>query len=285
MNNIMKIALFSIFVVALGCSGDDDKKEKDMSEDMSDITDRGGSSSVPDVVEDVVQPNLCPREGELLCDGKCVNAQISMDHCGACFNACIVGRMTCDGTACVCLAGKDLCNNDCWDLQITKAHCGTCGNACEDSQACIEGGCVEISSRPEVVGVLAETNIGRGKQQDCGVHGLKNAVGIVQLNDQLILAAQKHSDDMAMNNFMEHVSKTDGSTPGERARDKGYAGSSIGENIARGARTPEATVQAWIDSDGHCQNMMNGGYTELGVGFAISPMTGEFFWTQLFGRP
>lgn len=270
-----------IFVFSLGCSGDEEN-EKDM--DLQDMSDMADTSTQPDVVEDVVQPNLCPRDGELLCDGKCVNAQISMQHCGACFNSCIAGRMTCDGTACVCLAGKDLCNNDCWDLQITKAHCGACGNTCEDSEACIEGGCVEISTRPEVVGILAETNIGRGEQQDCGEYGLKNAVGTVQLNDKLMLAAQKHSDDMAMNNFMEHEG-SDGSSPGDRARAKNYAGSSIGENIARGYRTPKATVEAWIESDGHCQNMMNGGYTELGVGFAMSPMTGEFFWTQLFGRP
>lgn len=282
MNNTIKITLFFIFLFSLGC-GDDAPKDNDPivveTPDMSDTT------STPDLVEDAVeQPNLCPREGELLCDGKCVNAQISMDHCGACFNSCIPGRMTCNGTSCVCLAGKELCDNDCWDTQITKNHCGECGKVCADSEACIDGGCVEISTRPEVVGVLSETNIGRGVQQDCGIHGLKNAVGTVQLNDELMLAAQNHSDDMAANNFMEHTG-SDGSSPGDRARATNYVGSTIGENIARGYRTPKAVVQAWIDSDGHCQNMMNGVYTELGVGFAMSPMTGEFFWTQLFGRP
>jgi len=285
MKHFNRILFFAILINLPSCGPDEDSEDVEINQSNMQMRSDVGLDLVEDVsVEDVEEVYQCPREGELLCGDKCENVQISMDHCGACFNACIIGRMTCNGTQCVCLAGKDLCENDCWNLQNTKAHCGACGNACADSEACIEGGCVEISSREEVVGILAETNSGRAVQQDCGEYGLKNAVGVVQLNDELMLAAQKHSDDMAMNNFMEHEG-SDGSSPFERARSKNYTGSAIGENIARGYRTPEATVQAWIDSDGHCQNMMNGTFTELGVGFAISPMTGEFFWTQLFGHP
>ncbi len=286
MNNFIKITFSLILGFSFSCGAD---AEPDTKQDptiviQDSVLDDDMSMSSPDASELPIEdePNLCPRDGELLCDGKCVNAQISLQHCGACFNTCIAGRMTCDGTACVCLEGKGLCDNDCWDLQITRQHCGACGNVCQDSEACVEGGCVEISSRPEVVGVLAETNIGRSVQQDCGEHGIKRRVGAVQLNDKLMLAAQKHSEDMALNDFMEHTG-SDGSMPRDRATAQGYVGNSVGENIAMGYKTPKLAIEAWIDSDGHCKNMMDPEYTELGVGFAASPTTGRFYWTQLFG--
>jgi uncharacterized protein YkwD len=60
----------------------------------------------------------------------------------------------------------------------------------------------------------------------------------------------------------------------------------IGENIASGMRTPEEAVAGWVASPGHCANLMNAGFTDMGAGFAKSsdPATGIVFWTQEFGR-
>ena len=41
----------------------------------------------------------------------------------------------------------------------------------------------------------------------------------------------------------------------------------MGENIAAGNGTAAATVQQWMDSDGHCANIMNKNYRFLGVGY------------------
>lgn len=51
-----------------------------------------------------------------------------------------------------------------------------------------------------------------------------------------------------------------------------------GENIAYGQRTPQAVVQAWINSSGHRANILNASYTHLGVGYVAD----GHYWTQMF---
>jgi uncharacterized protein YkwD len=53
----------------------------------------------------------------------------------------------------------------------------------------------------------------------------------------------------------------------------------VGENVARGGRTAERTVQMWMDSPGHRANILNPRFTELGVGWAADGS----FATQRFG--
>lgn len=237
-----------------------------------------------DVEEDVAQTPavMCPEEGDLFCGDRCINVAISMDHCGECNNRCLIGTSTCNGGECICLTGGTMCGNRCYDTTQDHDHCGGCNQKCEATEACVDSNCTFINDRPQVLGVLEFTNATRGERQDCGVNGMKNAVGPLQLNLELGIAAQVHADDMAANNFMEHEG-SDGSEPGERARLANYSGS-VGENIARGYRSPEDVVAGWTRSDGHCSNMMNGGYSELGVGYAVSS-SGEEFWVQLFGTP
>ena len=58
-----------------------------------------------------------------------------------------------------------------------------------------------------------------------------------------------------------------------------------GENIAVGQRDPEEVVSGWLESDGHCSNIMNPSFEDLGVGAAIGATDwGEgIYWTQNFG--
>jgi uncharacterized protein YkwD len=66
----------------------------------------------------------------------------------------------------------------------------------------------------------------------------------------------------------------------------GYIWRSAGENIATGYATPRAVVRAWMSSPGHCQNILNPNYRNVGTG--ISPhsvkgwATGLGTWTQDF---
>ena len=50
------------------------------------------------------------------------------------------------------------------------------------------------------------------------------------------------------------------------------------ENIAQGQRTPEEVVQAWMNSAGHRANILNNGFTHIGVGYVESGN----YWTQQF---
>lgn len=268
-----KLLVVLFFALATGCGDDGPKAANNAA-----VTTDAGQDVAPDVAPVV----MCPDEGEIFCEGRCINGQISMDHCGSCDNSCQIGAQTCREGACTCLSGKELCGSRCYDLTSTHDFCGDCDTKCAASEACVDSACVFVNDRAEVLGVLQYTNEARSKQQDCGVHGIESPVGPLQLNERLSIAAQAHADDMAQNNFMAHEG-SDGSDPSTRADRAGYQGL-VGENVARGYETPQAVVAGWIDSDGHCTNMMNGGYEELGVGYAVSN-SGEKFWVQLFGTP
>jgi uncharacterized protein YkwD len=82
---------------------------------------------------------------------------------------------------------------------------------------------------------------------------------------------------MQENNYFSHTSPTYGS-PFDMIRDFDISYNSAGENIAQGQRSPEEVVQAWMNSEGHRANIMNGDYTHIGVGYNESGN----YWTQMF---
>jgi hypothetical protein len=55
-----------------------------------------------------------------------------------------------------------------------------------------------------------------------------------------------------------------------------------GENIAYGYQTPDAVMNAWMNSAGHRANILNGSYRAIGIGVAASA-SGLLYWTQDFG--
>ncbi len=125
-----------------------------------------------------------------------------------------------------------------------------------------------------------------------------NSCPSMTLNTQLSQAAQRHSDDMAMNNFFSHVS-SDGSTITDRVNATGYTYSLIAENIAAGQATPREVFSAWMSSPGHRANIMNCSLTDMGLGFyyqsddqpdvrtSTASASGPYYyyWTQTFGQP
>jgi len=57
-----------------------------------------------------------------------------------------------------------------------------------------------------------------------------------------------------------------------------------GENVAMGQRTPEEVVEAWMNSEGHRANILNSGYTAIGIGCVKCTVSGYrgYCWSQLF---
>jgi uncharacterized protein YkwD len=66
----------------------------------------------------------------------------------------------------------------------------------------------------------------------------------------------------------------------------GYVWRSAGENIATGFATPRSVVKAWMGSTGHCQNILNPNYRNVGTGISTHPVKGYGTyggtWTQDF---
>lgn len=108
-------------------------------------------------------------------------------------------------------------------------------------------------------------------------HRVENGLSELQADEELTGVARKKSTDMQQNNYFSHTSPTYGS-PFDMIRDFRISYSSAGENIAQGQQTPEQVVQAWMDSPGHRENILNGTYTHIGVGY--DPNGNH--WTQLF---
>lgn len=115
----------------------------------------------------------------------------------------------------------------------------------------------------------------------------QNGCAPLTLSPALSAAANAHSADMAVNNFVGHIG-TDGSTLGRRLDEVGYTFTLAAENVAAGYPTPRDVVQGWYNetppNDGHRRNILNCDLKELGIGQAYNPSsTYRFYWTQDFG--
>jgi uncharacterized protein YkwD len=133
--------------------------------------------------------------------------------------------------------------------------------------------------------ILALVNAARARPRTCGTQAF-GAAGPLKWNPLLGQAALVHSTDMAQKHYFNHK-QPDGSLPADRATNAGYRWVRVGENIASGQRTVEDAVASWLDSPGHCANIMNPAFTEMGAAYAINPRNRNrtAYWTQVFGAP
>ncbi len=115
----------------------------------------------------------------------------------------------------------------------------------------------------------------RSKGCNCG-STVMPPVGKLEWNDKLAKAGYLHSVDMNAKNYFSHTSQ-DGRSPGDRITAQGFNWSAYGENIARGQSNEAAVMNSWLNSEGHCENIMNGRFKYVGVGMQNK------YWTQVFG--
>ena len=133
--------------------------------------------------------------------------------------------------------------------------------------------------------ILALVNAARARARSCG--GLYfGPARPVAWNDALAQAAREHSSDMAAHRRFSHRG-SDNTEVAQRATRAGYRWRHIGENIAAGQTSPQEAVAGWLESPGHCANLMNPDFTEMGAGYAVSRarLPGFAYWTQVFATP
>ncbi|WP_151633874.1 CAP domain-containing protein [Noviherbaspirillum aerium] len=139
---------------------------------------------------------------------------------------------------------------------------------------------------PDAAGrkILTLVNAARARQRSCGGKHFPPAPALAW-NAALARAAQAHSADMARHNYFRH-SDRNGAQAGDRASRSGYAWRQVGENIAAGQGSAEDAVSGWLASPGHCANIMNREFREMGAWFVIEPRSDlQIYWTQVFGTP
>lgn len=106
---------------------------------------------------------------------------------------------------------------------------------------------------------------------------VQNGLKPLTANWELSRVARYKSQDMVDNRYFSHTSPTYG-TPFQMIKAFGLSYRTAGENIAYGQRTPQAVVNAWMNSSGHRANILNSSYTQIGVGYVAN----GHYWTQMF---
>lgn len=105
----------------------------------------------------------------------------------------------------------------------------------------------------------------------------ENGLSALTYDWELSRVARYKSQDMKDNRYFAHNSPVYG-TPFQMIRNFGISFRGAGENIARGYSTPQAVVNGWMNSSGHRANILNAGYTHIGVGYVANGN----YWTQMF---
>ena len=123
----------------------------------------------------------------------------------------------------------------------------------------------------------------RSKGTHCGDE-LFGPAPPVSLSGTLDTVASGHAIDMAEKNYFEHVDPA-GHSPADRVRAVGYQEKLVGENIAYGPKSVDEVVQGWLDSPGHCENIMDPRFAEMGIALAPGRAKHGLYWVQVFAEP
>jgi uncharacterized protein YkwD len=134
--------------------------------------------------------------------------------------------------------------------------------------------------------VLARVNAARARGANCGSAGRFGPAPPLAWNDALARAAERHTRDMVAGNFFSHTG-SDKTELRQRADAAGYKWRTLAENVAGGRGTIDGTLQQWLESPGHCANLMKPDLVHVAVacvpGGARSTYT--HYWTMALGAP
>lgn len=92
----------------------------------------------------------------------------------------------------------------------------------------------------------------------------------LKLNPLLSRAAQAKANDMALKNYWSHNTPS-GNPPWVFVSAVDYSYDKLGENLAAGFTDASTTIDGWMASPSHKENMLDDEYTEVGFGFANNP--------------
>ncbi len=116
----------------------------------------------------------------------------------------------------------------------------------------------------------------------------RTAGNVAPLHESALLdaAAKAKANDMAVNGYFAHTSPA-GLTPWYWFEKVGYNFTSAGENLAVDFSDSQDVTNAWMNSPDHRANILNAGFTEIGMATARGTFEGHtsVFVVELFGTP
>jgi hypothetical protein len=122
------------------------------------------------------------------------------------------------------------------------------------------GNVLSYSTSMSIGGLLSATNTQRNV----------NSVASLGLNGQLNAAAQAKADDMAARNYWSH-NTPEGYQPWIFVDAQGYSYQKLGENLATGFADEQSTINGWMASPAHRDNLLDSAFSEVGFGYANNP--------------
>jgi hypothetical protein len=122
------------------------------------------------------------------------------------------------------------------------------------------GKVLSYSTSMSIGGLLNDTNAQR----------VSNGVSALSLNDKLDAAAQAKADDMAARNYWSHYTP-EGNPPWVFVTAQGYSYQKLGENLAAGFSDEQSTINGWMASPPHRENLLDSDFSDVGFGFANNP--------------
>lgn len=174
----------------------------------------------------------------------------------------------------------------------TAAPTGSASNLQENTSANTGGGSsasaptqpAPVASQAFINKTLERVNIARSSQRLCGTTTM-SAQAALTWDTQIEQAALFHSGWMQSNNTFSHEG-ADGSDPGTRVTNTGYNWNSVAENIAAGQDSIDSVIDAWLDSPGHCRNIMSANVTQIGMALVDGDNSNSYqtYWTMVLAR-
>ena len=133
--------------------------------------------------------------------------------------------------------------------------------------------------------ILDALNAARAVPRTCGTVAYP-AAGPLRWQVQAEQAALVQAQYLQQNNLFTHTG-AGGSSVGDRLSATGYVWQAVGENLAAGYTDFATVLQGWIASPGHCVNVMNGNYVDVGVVLVqgTSSNTYRTYWAMVSGKP
>jgi len=111
---------------------------------------------------------------------------------------------------------------------------------------------------------------------------IANGLTALKIDDEIQNVARIKAQDMVDNNYFSHTSPTYGS-PFDMIKKFGINYKTAGENIA-GNSSNSAAVNAWMNSEGHRDNILNNSFNYTGIGIINSQKYGKIYVQMFIGK-
>ncbi|MEO5844145.1 MAG: CAP domain-containing protein [Caldimonas sp.] len=149
------------------------------------------------------------------------------------------------------------------------------------------GELLSCGAAPSAEAAMRRLNEARLRGATCRPGTTSTAVPLTW-SESLAAAAQVQAAEMARLQRMTHLDSQNRSLA-ERLRAIGYRYTLAVENVGVGYSSLDDVVEAWLESEGHCENLMNAAVLEFGLACidagAADAARERRYWTLVLGAP